>query len=117
MWKYKTAHAEKERYFMAIEMTVEKITPEIAAEYLKVNVKNYRKLQRPVMKRYAEDMKAGRWELNGEPIVFDNNGMLKNGQHRLAAVILAGATVEMVVVRGVDESVTAYDLNSVRTTT
>jgi len=102
---------------MAIKMSVEKISPEIAAEYLKVNVKNYRKLQRSVIKRYAEDMKAGRWELNGEPIVFDNNGMLKNGQHRLAAIIMSGVTVEIAVVRGVDESVTAYDLNSVRTTT
>lgn len=102
---------------MAITMTIEKITPEIAAEYLKVNVKNYRKLQRSVMKRYAEDMKAGRWQMNGEPIVFDNNGMLKNGQHRLAAVILSGVTVEMTVIRGIDESVTAYDLNSVRTAT
>ena len=102
---------------MDITMTVEKITPEIAAEYLKVNIKNYRKLQRQVIKRYAEDMKAGRWELNGEPIVFDENGLLKNGQHRLAAIIASGVTVEMTVVRGVSESVTAFDLNSVRNAT
>lgn len=100
-----------------ISMKVEKITPAIAESYLRVNVKNYRKLNRAVVKRYADDMKSGRWELNGEPIVFDENGLLKNGQHRLAAIIMAGVPVEMAVCRGVDENVTAYDLNSVRNAT
>ena len=100
-----------------IQMVVEKITPAIATDYLKSNTKNYRKLSRPVVNRYAEDMRSGRWELNGEPIVFDESGLLKNGQHRLAAVIVSGMTVEMSVVRGVSETVTAYDLNSVRNAT
>lgn len=98
-----------------ISMMVERISPTIAKEYLLSNRNNYRKLSRPVVNRYAEDMKAGRWELNGEPIVFDENGVLKNGQHRLAAIITAGVTVDIAVVRGVSESVTAYDINSVRT--
>ena len=98
-----------------ITLEVERINPKIAADYLKRNTKNYRKLSRPVVNRYADDMKAGRWELNGEAIVFDENGFLKNGQHRLAAIVLSGVTVEMTVIRGVDEEVEAYDLNSVRT--
>ena len=98
-----------------ISMQVERISPAIAKEYLTANKNNYRKLSRSVVNRYAEDMKAGRWELNGEPIVFDENGCLKNGQHRLAAVITAGVTVNLAVVRGVSPDVTAYDLNSVRT--
>ena len=100
-----------------ITLAVEKITPAIATEYLRANKSNFRKLNRTVVNRYADDMRAGRWELNGEAIVFDNNGILKNGQHRLAAIIASNMTVEMTVVRGVDQAVTAYDLNSVRNAT
>lgn len=100
-----------------ITSKVERITPKIAEEYLFQNKNNYRPLKRSVVNRYAEDMKNGRWEMNGETITFDENGVLKNGQHRLAAIVKSGITVEMVVVRGVDKNVTAYDLNSVRTAT
>lgn len=100
-----------------ITIKLEKITPKIAGEYLFQNKSNYRPLKRSVVNRYAEDMKAGRWETNGETIAFDENGVLKNGQHRLAAIVKSGVTVEMVVVRGIDKNVTAYDLNSVRTAT
>lgn len=98
-----------------VQMAVEKVTPEVAALYLQSNGKNYRKISRAVIKRYAEDMKAGRWEMNGEAIVFDENGLLKNGQHRLAAIIQADIPVEMCIIRGVDESVNAYDIGSIRT--
>lgn len=98
-----------------ISMQVERISPATAKEYLKANKNNYRKLNRSVVNRYAEDMKVGRWELNGEPIVFDEEGTLKNGQHRLAAIIVAGVTVDIAVVRGVGKNVSAYDINSVRT--
>lgn len=100
---------------MGISMTVETITPGLAVKYLQQNVKNYRKLKKPIYKRYAEDMKAGRWELNGEPIVFDEKGILKNGQHRLAAIILAETPVKMAVIRGVAEEVEAFDIGSNRT--
>ena len=100
-----------------IETVVEKITPEKAREYLNANTRNPRgqKIRMARVKQYAHDMVNGLWELNGEAIVFDRNGVLKNGAHRLAAVILANAPVEMVVIRGVDEKVTAFDLTYVRT--
>lgn len=100
-----------------MDFKVEKITPRLAEEYLTENRDNYRKISRTTVKRYAEDMKAGLWELNGEAIVFDKNGVLKNGQHRLAAIIMAGITVETVVIRGVDDTVNAYDIGSIRTVT
>ena len=99
---------------MAITMKLERITPAIAEKYLRENTRNYRKIHKPTAKRYAEDMKAGRWETNGDTIVFDVNGVLKNGQHRLAAIVMSGVTVEIVVVRGVDENVEAYDMTYVR---
>lgn len=100
---------------MALKMTVETITPEKAAEYLKANTNNYRKLSRSIVTRYADDIRSGKWELNGEPIVFDENGLLKDGQHRLAAVMMAKKNVKMTVVRGVDESVSIYNIGSKRT--
>ena len=100
---------------MAITMKVEKITPKIAEEYLTANKQNYRKMSRSQVKKYADDMRSGRWELNGETIVFDENGTLKDGQHRLAAVLMAGMPVEMIVIRGVKEDITAYDLGGNRT--
>jgi len=99
-----------------MEMVIENITPQLAIEYLKKNTNNYRgKINRMLVARYAEDMKAGKWELNGEAIVFGKDGKLKNGQHRLAGVALAGVTVPMTVIRGVDDSVQIYDVGSNRT--
>lgn len=100
---------------MAIKMTVETITPAMATDYLKMNTNNYRKLQRSVVMRYTDDIKNGKWELNGESIVFGNDGQLKDGQHRLAAIILAKKSVKMTVIRGIDDSVTIFNLGSKRT--
>ena len=97
-----------------LKMTVETITPQMAYEYLKANTQNYRKLSRSIVHRYADDIKAGKWELNGEPIVFDENGRLKDGQHRLAAIIMAKKSVKMAVIRGVSEDVSIYNLGAKR---
>jgi hypothetical protein len=49
-------------------------------------------------------MKDGDWKLNGESIVFDDNGNVIDGQHRLTAIVESGVTIKSVVVRGVDRS-------------
>lgn len=100
-----------------MDYNVEQITPATAKEYLKANTKNPRgtKLNMARVRQYAHDMANGLWELNGEAIVFDKNGVLKNGAHRLAAIIMANVTVETVVIRGVDEKVTIYDTPYLRT--
>ena len=98
-------------------MTIEDITPAKAREYLKKNIHNPRhgRMNRSVIKKYADDMKSGLWELNGEAIQFDEDGFLKNGQHRLAAIIMAGVTVRMCVIRGIGNEVMIYDGGFVRT--
>lgn len=53
----------------------------------------------------ARNMVDGFWTLNGETIVFNENGALTEGQHRMLAVIKAdgdrpGIRVPMLVVRG-----------------
>ena len=90
--------------------TVETITPAMAEEYLRHNERNPRKsANRKQVESYARDMAAGKWFINGEPIVFDANGDLKNGQHRLMAIIKANVPVEMYVLRGVDPRITTFD--------
>lgn len=106
---------------MALKMTIENINPEIALEYLKKNVRNYRKKMNPaVIRRYAEDMKAGLWELNGESIKFDEEGFLWDGQHRLAGIVQAGKdkpdiTVKIAVIRGISTDTHVCDIGYKRT--
>ncbi len=47
--------------------TVETVTPELAERWLSLNTHN-RTLRDGVVSRYAESIKAGQWELNGETI-------------------------------------------------
>lgn len=64
------------------------ITPSMAHEWLAKNIVN-RPLSKITVKRYAQFMLKGEWELNGESIIFDIDGNLTNGQHRLNAILEA----------------------------
>ena len=77
-----------------VQTSVETITPEKAVEYLRHNTNNYRKLSLATVSKYVAEIKAGRWQLNGETIVFGEDGILKDGQHRLAAIAKAGKPIE-----------------------
>jgi len=81
-------------------MTIETITPQIAAEYLKMNIGN-RPPKKGTISVYARDMAAGKWLLSPQGVAFDTNGILIDGQNRLFAVIKSGATIEMAVFRDV----------------
>lgn len=85
------------------EITTEivKITPEDAAELLESNTFN-RTLRPGKVSQYSNDMKAGRWKMDGAPIRFAWTGKMLDGQHRLWAVIEAGVPVEFLVVRGLE---------------
>ena len=91
---------------MSDQPTVEilDVTPELAESWLARNPKN-RNLRKAVTEAYARDMAAGRWLINGETVKFDTHGHLRDGQHRLSAVVAAAATVPMVVVRGLSPDV------------
>lgn len=75
------------------------LTPELASEWLLSNTHN-RNLRQRVILAYAADMAAGNWQWNGESIKFAEDGALLDGQHRLAAIVEAGVTIPMLVVRG-----------------
>lgn len=99
-----------------ISIRKEKISPKTAIVYLKCNFGN-RRLRKSTITSYANQMRDGEWCFVGDTIVFDSNGKLRNGQHRLNAVIESGVTIEQIVVRGVDPASFAYmDANSPRKT-
>jgi hypothetical protein len=91
------------------------VTPFMAQNWLTQNPSN-RGVSHSRVEEYASDMKSGDWMLNGEPIVIDAYGQLKNGQHRLHAVVKSGVTVPMLVVFGVDPNVCVYDRGRSRST-
>lgn len=80
--------------------TEELIGPEAARELLARNTQN-RQLRPGVAERYAQDMRAGRWDLNGEDVIIAEDGTLLDGQHRLAGIILAGVPIALGIKRGV----------------
>ena len=80
-------------------MKLTKITPKLAAEMLAHNVRN-RRSQRVTVSHYARQMTEGLWEVNGDAIRFAEDGTLLDGQHRLAAIVQSGMTIESWVGRG-----------------
>lgn len=83
-----------------MDMTIEKITPAKAREYLLANHDN-RPLRKRRVDQYADMMTRGQWVFTGDPIRFDPSGRLLDGQHKLSAIAQSGTTQEMVVQRGV----------------
>ena len=98
-----------------MEAKVQIITPELAEKYLEKNYNNYRHASSTAVNAYAEDMKNGNWELNGESIKFSENGSLIDGQHRLMAVVKAGVRIPMLVVTGIKDGTILCDVGKGRT--
>jgi hypothetical protein len=92
----------------------ELITPGKAEEWLGHNTHN-RPLHNSLVAKYADEMKRKQWILNGEAIIFDYNGTLLDGQHRLWACIEANTSFQTVVTRGVSpEAFVTIDTGSKR---
>ena len=72
------------------------ITPRLAEMMLQSNTRN-RALSATTAKKYAESMSRGEWMLSAQGISFSCNGMLIDGQHRLAAIILAERAVKCTI--------------------
>jgi restriction endonuclease len=83
-----------------LDVSVEVITPEQAQAYLNNNHK-HREIKVSKVEKLAGAMMNEAWELNGKTIVFDADGVLLNGQHRLAAAVLANKSITTLVVRGI----------------
>lgn len=81
-------------------ITVETVTPDRARRWLADNHVNQRALSTAKVNRYAALMAAGDWTLTHQGLAFNPDGGLVDGQHRLAAVVKSGVTIEAVITRG-----------------
>lgn len=86
---------------MAIKTSTMTITPKLAANWLNTINTHNRPIRNRDVEKYADEMTADRWILNGEAIIFDEKGTLADGQHRLYACIEADKPFKTVVVEGV----------------
>jgi hypothetical protein len=76
------------------------ITPAMAEELLKYQ-SNVRRTRQPVIDNIAEDMRRG-WQMTGETIIYDRDGLGRNGEHRLRGCIQAGVPFQTMVSFNVD---------------
>jgi hypothetical protein len=81
---------------LVVRSKVQKISPKRAAEMLGANTAN-RPLSKATVRSFAEAMGRGEWLVTHQGIAFDTNGVLVDGQHRLAAIIEADVPVEVTV--------------------
>ena len=100
---------------MNITTTVETISPEYAAQIWEQRNESNRRISKPAVQKYANDMLCGRWKLGGQAIIFDSNGRLTDGHHRILACMNAKVAFQTIVVRGVEpESVEVLDTGLAR---
>jgi len=85
---------------------VEIVTPEKAREYLKKNTRN-RRLRKGHILYLVEVIRRGEWMYNGHPIIFGEDGVLLDGQHRLWACVQSGKPIITLIVRSVNPE--SYD--------
>lgn len=72
------------------------ITPAKAAQLLEANTSN-RPLSRSIVRSFAEAMARGEWKTTHQGIAIDTNGVLVDGQHRLAAIVEADMPMKLTV--------------------
>lgn len=91
------------------------VTPSLAERWLKANTRN-RRLYPADVAKLARDMREGRWRFTGEPIKFDWNHVLLDGQHRLSAIVESGVSLQMLVIFDLEpESQELMDIGKSRT--
>lgn len=76
-----------------VSLPIVEITPELATQWLERNVRN-RSLRQHKVDAYTAAMQRGEWRESRDPIEFDENNNLINGQHRLSAIVKSGLTIK-----------------------
>jgi hypothetical protein len=89
-----------------VKARVETVTPAKAKKMLLTNHAN-RRLTPGRVEQFVGAMQRGEWTLNGEPLQFNGDGTLLNGQHRLEALVQADMPQDFVIVRGVESDAQA----------
>jgi hypothetical protein len=85
------------------------VTPELAAEWLRLVPMRQRSRRAKKVLKYARDMSEGKWTFSPAhtPLAFNTRGEMIQGQHRLAAVVMSGHGQWFHVVRDVEDAVVA----------
>jgi hypothetical protein len=78
------------------------ITPQLAAEWLGMNVEINRSVRNAKVASIARDIKTGAWRITHQAIAFDWDGKLIDGQHRLRAIVKSEIPTKVWVFRGLD---------------
>lgn len=98
-------------------LTVEMVTPEIAADWLKSNKAN-RRLRTRVYKGYARAMEKGNWHAKPVALCFKKDGTIGNGQHTLHAIVESKKPQLLLIARNVsDEAIASMDVGLTRSIT
>lgn len=88
---------------------VVQLTPSLAEQLWAMRGGNPRPFVKRLAFRYADEMRSGGWGLEyPSEIVVTRDGVLGNGQHRVAAVLACGVPINVEVVLGVDPAALAY---------
>lgn len=91
------------------------ITPDLARLMLATSISN-RRLRSWWVDLCAEMLRRGQWLFTHQGIAFDCNGALRDGHHRLNAIVRAGLPMTLTVTLGLDpESCVVYDTGIART--
>lgn len=99
----------------SFNVTLELISPEIAAGWLKLNTTNNRRLKETSVRKYVRSIQAGAWPFTADTIKFSEDGQLIDGQNRLTAIVRSGVTIPSLVATGLDRRVMPFlDAGSAR---
>ena len=96
-----------------ITHSLEWVTPNQAKKMLETNIVN-RPISQAKVDQYARDMSNDNWNFSG-PLMFNTQGHLIDGQHRLTAQVKAGLKLKWLIVRNVpDEAQRTMDTGKTR---
>jgi hypothetical protein len=77
------------------------VTPQLAEDLLRRNEKN-RKVTHAQVLYYAGQMQRNDWVKTGQPLIFDTNGNLNDGQHRLWSSYLSSTAFTTYVISDIE---------------
>lgn len=117
--QFANRHNRFENEVCSVEYIV--TTKAIVDRLLDGNLRN-RRLNAGHMKKLSVDIKNGRYVFNGQPVIRDQNGYLRDGQHRLIAIKEAGypsIPLLLVTLKGdqshIEQAYDRMDINKSRT--
>lgn len=97
-----------------IKFAIVEVTPEMAEKYLATSIGN-RNLKKDTVAGLVAELQAGKWCVNGETIVFDENNSLLDGHHRLEAIRKSDISAICILVKGIKRSTwTSMDSGTAR---